>query len=280
LFAFIDDHSRAVMGARWAYHDDVVRMAAAFRPALQRRGVPRAAYLDNGSAFVDAWLLRGCGVLGIKLIHSRPGKPEGRGKIERFFRTVREQFLVEVGDGAEIADLAEMNRLFQAWLETVYHQAVHSETGEPPIARWARATPAERAVPDPGTLREAFLWSERRRADRTAIVSLHREHLPGRRVAGRAVCRACLRPVRPGPRRGPPRREARRDRGPVHRQQAPPPQDPRRRRAGPGRAGPGRDRLPRRPRRRSRRRAEGAGQLPVPRRRPAGTARAGGGTRS
>jgi putative transposase len=173
LFAFLDDHSRAVMGARWAYHDDVVRMAAAFRPALQRRGVPQAIYLDNGSPFVDAWLLRGCAVLGIRLIHSRPGKPEGRGKIERFFRTVRDQFLVEVGDGSGIADLAEMNRLFQAWTETAYHQAVHSETGEEPVARWARATPAERAVPDPGRLREAFLWSERRRATKTALVSLH-----------------------------------------------------------------------------------------------------------
>jgi putative transposase len=173
LFAFIDDHSRAVMGARWAYHDDVVRMAAAFRPALQRRGVPEAIYLDNGSAFIDAWLLRGCAVLGIRLIHSRPGRPEGRGKIERFFRTVRDQFLVEAGDGTGIADLAEMNRLFQAWLETVYHQAVHSETGEAPIARWAKAAPAERAVPDPAALREAFLWSERRKASRTALVSLH-----------------------------------------------------------------------------------------------------------
>jgi putative transposase len=82
LFAFLDDHSRAVMGARWAHHDDVVRMAAAFRPALQARGVPRAAYLDNGSAFIDAWLLRGCAVLGIKLIHSRPGKPELSGQSE------------------------------------------------------------------------------------------------------------------------------------------------------------------------------------------------------
>jgi len=173
LFAFLDDHSRAVMGARWAYHDDTVRMAAAFRPALQRRGVPQAIYLDNGSPFVDAWLLRGCAVLGIKLIHSRPGKPEGRGKIERFSRTVRDQFLVEVGDGTRIADLAEMNRLFQAWVETAYHQAVHSETGEEPIARWARATPSERAVPDPGRLREAFLWSERRKATKTALVSLH-----------------------------------------------------------------------------------------------------------
>jgi putative transposase len=173
LFAFIDDHSRAVMGARWAHHDDVVRMAAAFRPALQARGVPRSCYLDNGSAFVDAWLLRGCAVLGIKLIHSRPGKPEGRGKIERFFRTVREQFLVEIGDGAGIRDLAEVNRLFQAWLATAYHQQVHSETGEAPAARWEKAAPQERAVPEPALLREAFLWSERRKADKTALVRMH-----------------------------------------------------------------------------------------------------------
>jgi putative transposase len=86
---------------------------------------------------------------------------------------VRDQFLVEVGAGTAIADLAEMNRLFQAWAETAYHQGVHSETGEEPIARWARATPAERAVPDPARLREAFLWSERRRASKTALVSLH-----------------------------------------------------------------------------------------------------------
>jgi putative transposase len=66
-----------------------------------------------------------------------------------------------------------MNRLFQAWLETAYHQAVHSETGEAPAARWEKATPQERAVPEPGLLREAFLWSERRKADKTALVRLH-----------------------------------------------------------------------------------------------------------
>ena len=75
LFCFIDDHSRAVMGARWAFHEDVVRLAAALRPALASRGVPESVYVDNGSAFVDAWLLRACAVLGIKLVHSRPGRP-------------------------------------------------------------------------------------------------------------------------------------------------------------------------------------------------------------
>ncbi len=159
------------MGARWAYSDDVVRMAAAFRPALQARGVPGRAYFDNGSPFIDGWLLRGCGVLGIKLVHSRPGLPEGRGKIERFFRTVRDQFLVEIADN-QIGDLAEMNRLFQAWLETSYHASVHSETGETPRERWEKATPEERAVPEPSLLREAFLWSVRRKVDKTGLVRM------------------------------------------------------------------------------------------------------------
>jgi hypothetical protein len=90
-----------------------------------------------------------------------------------FFRTVRDQFLVEVGDGSGVAGLAEMNRLFRAWTEASYHRAVHSETGEAPAERWEKATPAERAVPEPGLLREAFLWSERRKADKTALVRMH-----------------------------------------------------------------------------------------------------------
>ena len=75
LFCFIDDHSRAVMAARFGFSEDTVRLAAALRPALAARGVPASVYVDNGSAFVDAWLLRACAVLGIKLVHSAPGRP-------------------------------------------------------------------------------------------------------------------------------------------------------------------------------------------------------------
>ena len=203
LFAFIDDHSRTVVGARWGFAEDTVRLAAALRPALAARGVPEAVYVDNGSAFVDAWLLRACAKLGIKLTHSTPGRPQGRGKIERFFRTVNEQFLVEIapaaaapaaaapaaaapaaGAPAEGADplagmdpaagLLELNRLFSAWLEQVYHRRVHSETGATPLARWDAAwADAPPARPTPAALREAFLWEARRLVTKTATVSLH-----------------------------------------------------------------------------------------------------------
>jgi len=75
LFAFLDDHSRAVMAARWGYFEDSVRLAAALRPALAARGVPDAIYVDNGSAFVDAALKRAAARLGIKITHSAPGRP-------------------------------------------------------------------------------------------------------------------------------------------------------------------------------------------------------------
>src|SRR5207237_7989655 len=82
LFAFTDDHSRAVMAARWGYFEDSVRLAAALRPALAARGVPEAIYVDNGSAFVDAALTRAAARLGIKITHSTPGRPQRRGKLE------------------------------------------------------------------------------------------------------------------------------------------------------------------------------------------------------
>jgi putative transposase len=190
LFAFLDDRSRAVMGARFGFSEDTVRLAAALRPALACRGVPESLYVDNGSSFVDSWLLRACATLGIKLVHSRPGKPQGRGKIERFFRTVRDQFLVEItpetADG--ITGLAELNRMLAAWVETVYHPAIHSETGAPPLQRWLRGVGDPLPLPTPAQLREAFLWSEFRTVNNNAFVSLHNnryqvdEVLIGRKV--------------------------------------------------------------------------------------------------
>ncbi|MFE3003258.1 DDE-type integrase/transposase/recombinase [Nocardia sp. NPDC059246] len=201
LFAFIDDHTRLLTGYRFGYAEDTVRLAAALRPALAARGVPGMVYVDNGSAYSDAWLLRACAKLGIRLTHSTPGRPQGRGKIERFFRTVREQFLVEVTDttaedlaaaGVDHATaLLELNRLFTAWIETEYHRRIHTETGQSPLARWESGwdrlgrTPA---MPTAADLTEAFLWSEYRTVTKTATVSLHSNiYLVDTALAGRRV---------------------------------------------------------------------------------------------
>jgi putative transposase len=168
LLAFIDDHSRLLVGWRWGTGEDVFRLEAALRAGLMARGVPAAILVDRGSAFVSSQLLGACAVLGVKLIHASPRAATTKGKIERFFRTVRDQFLVEIDDGV---DLVELNRLFSAWLEVVYHRRVHSETGQTPLARFDTA--GVPPLPTPALLREAFLWSQERTVTRTATVSLH-----------------------------------------------------------------------------------------------------------
>ena len=203
LFAFIDDHSRTVVGARWGFAEDTVRPAAALRPALAARGVPEAVYVDNGSAFVDAWLLRACAKLGIELTHSTPGRPQGRGEdrtalpdrqraVPRRDRPRRRSTrrrapaaaapaAAAPAEGADplarmdpAAGLLELNRLFSAWLEQVYHRRVHSKTGATPLARWDAAwADAPPARPTPAALRQAFLWEARRLVTKTATVSLH-----------------------------------------------------------------------------------------------------------
>ena len=163
-----------------AQHQSATDGAVSATPANSRSACAlcrRRHKAHNGSAFVDAWLLRACAKLGIKLTHSTPGRPQGRGKIERLFRTVRDQFLVEITGDPDIAgrhfvaDLTELNRLFTAWAETVYHRHPHSETGQPPLTRWSNSSPF--ALPPPAVLAEAFLWEERRTVTKTATVSLH-----------------------------------------------------------------------------------------------------------
>ena len=241
LCAFIDDHSRLLTGYRWARREDTVRLEAALHGGLAARGIPATIYVDNGSAFVDKQLLRACASLGIRLVHSRPGQPEGRGKIERFFRTVRDQFLVEIGSGRELDDLVQLNTLFTAWVETVYHRRDHSETEQTPWDRWSTITPT---LPTPTQLREAFLWSEWRTVTKTATVSLHGNTYRSRRRPDRAEGRAGVRPVRPHRHRGPLAGPGDGTRGSAPDRAARPPQSPTRR-GDTCHCGADRDQLPR-----------------------------------
>jgi putative transposase len=170
LFCFLDDHSRLLVGYRWAAREDVLNASRALRAGIAARGLPKAVYVDNGSPFVSGQLLRACAVLGVRLIHSTPGRPEGRGKIERVFRTVRDQVLVELEDRPP-AGLEDLNRIFQSWVEQVYHRRVHTETGQEPLQRFLAQGPPP--LPTEPALTGAFRWSERRTVSKTGTVGMH-----------------------------------------------------------------------------------------------------------
>ena len=169
LFLIIDDHSRLIVDGRFFAHENARAAQELLRRAIVRRGVPVVLYADNGAPFANAWLARTCAVLGVRLVHSRPYSPEGRGKQERANRYIREAFLAEATH-VGIDSLHELNDRFVAWAEQVANRRVHAETKQCPIERFERGGP-HRGV-DADRLREAFRWSVTRKVTRTATVPL------------------------------------------------------------------------------------------------------------
>ena len=185
LFLIVDDHSRLLVDGVFFAHENARAAQEMLRRAIRRRGVPDVLYSDNGSPFRNAWLARTCAVLGVRLVHSKPYSPEGRGKQERANRYIREAFLAEACHQG-IETLEALNDLFFAWMEHVANRRVHAETAERPIDRFEAAGPHRQV--DEDRLREAFRWSVTRKVTRTATVPLEANSycvdasLVGRRV--------------------------------------------------------------------------------------------------
>ena len=93
LCAIIDDHSRMIVGSNWALSESTETLEVALKQAALTYGLPKIFYCDNGSVFVSGHLQLVCARLGTALLHSKPYDSPSRGKIERFFRTVRLNFL-------------------------------------------------------------------------------------------------------------------------------------------------------------------------------------------
>lgn len=146
LYAFLDDATRMVPFAGFYGAENAACFQEAFKQGLLRRGVPRKLYCDNGSTFRTHHLAVICATLNVALIHSRPHRPRGRGKIERFFRHVRSAFLPHVTT-EQLVDLGSLNRVFQAWLEAEYHQTPHGGLGG--------VTPLDRFLADEALIRPA-----------------------------------------------------------------------------------------------------------------------------
>jgi transposase InsO family protein len=170
LFAFIDDHSRLVPYSEFFFDEALPRMERVLKVALLRRGVPLAVYVDNGQVYSSTQFNAACATLGIQRIQTAPYSPEAKGKIERWFETLRAQFLPEV-EASNLTTLTELNESLWAWLECVYHQHEHSETKQTPLARYTAGLEQVRHA-DPETVRRAFLWREKRKVRKDATLSL------------------------------------------------------------------------------------------------------------
>jgi hypothetical protein len=145
------------------------------RQAIAARGVPVRMYIDNAKIYRSQQLARIAASLGILIVHTPPYQPEGRGKIERFFRTVRDQFLTNL-DRKQSLSLEELNDRYWAWLENVYHRCEHSALASTPLLRWQRDIEQVRQLPPATDLRRLFFYRLNRLVRRDCTFLLHNQY--------------------------------------------------------------------------------------------------------
>ena len=173
LIAFIDDATRIIPYAAFAFSENVASFLPVLQQAIERRGICKRLYVDNGAAFRSHQLALICARLGITLIHARAYCPQGKGKIERWFRDVRMQLLPKLS-AADLGSLDALNRRLWAWVEGEYHLSPHRGLGDDlcPFDAWGMRS-AQVRIPGPDIcLREMFLLEQKRRVHKDRTVSL------------------------------------------------------------------------------------------------------------
>jgi transposase InsO family protein len=167
LFAILDDHSRLITDGQFYLGETIENYLQCLWTALRKRGIPRKLYVDNGPSFKSHRLQLGCASLEIGLRYAKPYRPQGKGKIERFFKTVRGQFLPEL---PEQPSLEQINRAFEEYLEDDYHARKHGGTGMSPIDRYRQDAKALRRAPE--NLPEYFRKQVSRKVNNDRTVKL------------------------------------------------------------------------------------------------------------
>jgi len=187
LCAILDDASRLLPHAAFYAEQGLDSLLDCLRHAIAARGVPVRLYVDNGKIYRSRQLERIAASIGILIVHTPPYQPEGRGKIERFFRSVREQFLASI-DRQYVRTLEDLNSRFQLWLDSVYHRVQHGALETTPLQRWQRDIEQIRQVPPSTDLRRLFFYRLDRLVRRDSTFLIHKRfyeappHLAGRRV--------------------------------------------------------------------------------------------------
>jgi transposase InsO family protein len=187
LYAVLDDASRLVPHGEFYPSQALDALLDCFRQSVAARGLPIRFYVDNAKVYRSSQLARIAASLGILVVHTPPYRPQGRGKIERFFRTVREQFLAELGPRPKLT-IEQLNTRFKSWLDTVYHRRIHRALGTTPLQRFQRDIERIRQLPPHTDWRRVFFYRLDRLVRKDSTCQLKKRfyeaplHLAGQRV--------------------------------------------------------------------------------------------------
>jgi hypothetical protein len=171
LQATLDDASRLIPHAQFYPDQGLDSFLDCLRQAIAARGIPVRLYMDNAKIYRSPQLARIAASIGILIVHTPPYQPEGRGKIERYFRSVREQFLADL-DRKALLTLEQLNERLGQWID-VYHRTEHSALQTTPLLRWQRDIEQVRQLPPATDLRRLFFHRVDRLVRRDSTFLLH-----------------------------------------------------------------------------------------------------------
>jgi transposase InsO family protein len=187
LQAALDDASRLIPHAQFYPHQGLDAFLDCLRQAVAARGIPTSLYSDNGKIYRSPQLARICASLGILMVHTPPYQPEGRGKIERWFGSVRQQFLANL-DPKVLLSLEQLNERLWHWIDSSYHRSEHSSLGTTPLLRWQHDIERVRQLPPATDLRRLFFHRVHRLVRRDSTFLLQNRffeappHLAGKKI--------------------------------------------------------------------------------------------------
>jgi len=171
LVSLMDDASRLIAHSAFCPGETALDIEGVLKQAILKRCLPRKLVIDNGAAYRAASLQSICARLSIPLVYCRPYEPESKGKLERWHRVVRAQFLSELTH-QHLHSLETLNTCLWAWVEQVYHQRLHSTLGCTPLQRWQQDLDTLRSLgPFASNLDALFYHRQSRRVRKDGTVS-------------------------------------------------------------------------------------------------------------
>lgn len=175
LICWLDEATRIVTHGQLYTEEKTYALEDSLKKALLKYGLVEQIYCDNAKIFSSHHLQRICGRLGIHLSHTRPYRPQGRGKLERLFATVQRSFLpeIEILLRERVMTVEEINDYFFLWVRQHYHEKVHSATKQKPMLAFESDPYPLRRI-DLATLVDAFLVEEERKVDKTGVFRLNK----------------------------------------------------------------------------------------------------------
>lgn len=173
LIAFIDDASRIIPHGEFFFEENTDNLITALRSALYKRGIPQTLYVDNGAIYTSGEINQICARIGTVLCHTPVRDGAAKGKIERFFRTVRDQFLLRKLD---LSSLEKLNEQFRDWVEGEYNAQVHGTLKMKPIDRFGMDLERIRFLDPMAANDELFFFEQERTVRKNNTFQINGKH--------------------------------------------------------------------------------------------------------